>query len=108
MDIFIKNENDFDHADRFDGQDYFFPKGERVTVPVIAARHMFGYGDPDKTETLIRLGWANEANDAGARKLANFIFTRGVMVEEVLDSKQPQLGLLPEKTTVRGEMAPVA
>lgn len=106
MDIFVKNENDFDHADRFDGEDYFFPKGERITIPVVAARHMLGLGDPDKTETLIRLGWAN--HEDGARKLANFVFTQGIMVEAPIDSTAPQLGLLPEKTTVRGELAPAA
>lgn len=97
--IFVTNTNDFDHFDRFDGQDFYFPKGERVTVPVIAAQHMFGLGEADKTETLIRQGWANDA--AGVKKLAAFVFTQGMMVEAPVD---PQ-ALLP-LTTIKGERAP--
>ena len=84
--IFVTNHNDFDYQDRFDGQDYFFPRGERVTIPVIAAEHMFGLGRSDKTENLVRLGWANEGPD-GVKKLANFVFTQGVMVEAPVDAQ---------------------
>ncbi len=83
--IFVTNHNVFDHQDRFDGQDYFFPKGERVTVPMIAAEHMFGLGREDKTENLVRCGWANDPD--GVEKLANFVFTKGVMVEAPVDAQ---------------------
>ena len=97
--IFVTNTNDFDHQDRFDGQDFFFPQNERVTIPVIAAQHMLGLGLADKTETLIRAGWVNDKD--GVQKLARFVFTKGVMVEEPVDA-QPTLPL----TTVKGERAP--
>lgn len=100
--IFVKNENGFDHQDRFDGQDYFFPKGERVTIPVIAAEHMLGLGRQDKTDNLVRLGWANDSD--GVKKLANFVFTQGVMVEAPVDA-QATLPLAG-KTTVQGERRP--
>lgn len=80
--IFVTNRNDFFHEDAFDGEVYRFPQGEKVTVPVIAAEHMFGFGKTDKTETLVRLGWGNLANDEGVKRLAKFVFTRGVLVEE--------------------------
>ena len=102
--IFVKNCNDFDHQDRFDGQDFFFPKGERVTVPVVAAQHMFGLGLTDKSETLIRAGWANEPNGAGVKKLANFVFTQGVMVEAPVDAQSALP--LEENSTVKGERVP--
>lgn len=95
--IFVTNQNDFDHQDRFDGQDFFFPKGERVTVPLIAAEHMFGLGMADKTETLIRAGWGNDPQ--GVQKLAAFVFTKGIMVEEPVESA-PEL---PLGSTVKGE-----
>lgn len=97
--IFVTNHNDFDHQDRFDGQDFFFPRGERVTVPVVAAEHMLGLGRVDKTENLVRCGWANDPN--GVKKLANFVFTQGVMVEAPVDAQT----LLPleDKSTVKGE-----
>lgn len=97
--IFVTNHNDFDHQDRFDGQDYFFPRGERVTIPILAAQHMFGLGNADKTETLIRAGWAN--NEAGIKNLANFVFTQGVMVEAPVDA-----AAIESMTTVQGERVP--
>ena len=98
--IFVTNTNEFDHQDRFDGQDFFFPRGERVTVPVVAAQHMLGLGLTDKTETLIRAGWGNDPD--GVKKLAGFVFTKGMMVEEPVDA-QPAL---PLETTVKGERVP--
>lgn len=89
-DIFVTNQNDFHHSDRYDGVDYEFPPKERVTIPVDAATHMFGFNMPDKSEVLQRLGWANRHNPKtgkleddpeGVKKLARFVFTRGVMVE---------------------------
>mgnify|MGYP001611055396 FL=1 len=100
--IFVTNHNEFDHQDRFDGQDYFFPKGERVTIPVLAAEHMFGLGRQDKTENLVRCGWANETD--GVKKLANFVFTQGVMVEAPVDAQAPLP--LDDQTTVKGERRP--
>ena len=102
QEIFVTNHNDFDHQDRHDGQDFFFPKGERVTVPVISAEHMFGLGRTDKTDNLVRLGWANDSD--GVKKLANFVFTQGVMVEAPVDA---QTALpLEDKTTIVGERRP--
>ena len=95
--IFVTNTNDFDYQDRFDGQDYYFPRGERVTVPMIAAQHMFGLGRADKTENLVRAGWANTSD--GVQKLARFVFTEGVMVERPVDDTAPV-------TTVDGELQP--
>lgn len=79
-DIFVTNKNDFHHTDFYNGKQYDFPKGERVLVPVEAARHMFGLGLVDKGENLIRLGWANK--EEGVTWLANFVFTQAVLVEQ--------------------------
>ena len=100
--IFVTNTNAFDHQDRFDGEDFLFPKGERVTIPVVAAKHMFGLGLADKSETLIRAGWANDPE--GVKKLAGFVFTQGIMVEAPVDTQ----AVLPlaEGATVKGEQVP--
>ena len=93
-DVFVKNNNDFVHTDMYDGQEYIFRPGEKTPVPIDAARHMFGMGNPDKTETLVRLGWAMifdpskktyVEDPAGIRKLANFVFTKAVVHEEIAD-----------------------
>lgn len=93
--IFVTNHNDFHHSDSFDGDVYDFPPKERVAVPVEAAIHMFGFNNPDKTEALTRIGWATMfdpktrtwADDPeGVKKLAKFVFTKAVMVEERVQS----------------------
>lgn len=95
QEIFVTNKNDFHHSDRFNGIDYDFPPNERVLIPVIAAEHMFGFNQRDKTTVLQRLGWAMKydpekksftENMDGVRQLAKFVFTKGVMVEESVDS----------------------
>lgn len=91
--VFVTNNNDFFHEDRFDGEMYQFPPKEKVQVPVDAAVHMFAFNMPDKTDALVRLGWAMiydpaskrmVENPEGVKRLARFVFTRAVMVEEVV------------------------
>jgi hypothetical protein len=89
--IFVTNKNDFVHTDAYDGEEYVFPPGERVLVPSDAATHMFGFNLPDKSESLVRLGWATIYDPAaktfvdnpdGVKKLAKFIFDEAVMVSK--------------------------
>ena len=72
----VTNNNDFDLLDRYDGQDYFFPKGKTVMCPDDAARHFFGVGDPNKLPYLTRQGWlrASDKLDDAMVKLDNFAF----------------------------------
>jgi hypothetical protein len=97
--IFVTNRNDFHHSDRFNGVDFEFPPKERVAIPVEAAVHMFGFNMPDKTEVLTRLGWATKydprartfVDDAdGVKRLANFVFTKAVMIEAPIDAPDPE------------------
>jgi hypothetical protein len=87
--VYVTNKNDFVHQDRYDSVDYVFPPGEPVVVPLDAATHMFGMGLADKSEILLRLGWAtrydpktkNLAEDPdGVEKLKRFVFEEAVMV----------------------------
>lgn len=95
MDVFVTNKNGFYHEDMFDSVTYAFPSGEKVLVPEVAAAHMLGFGRQDKTETLVRLGWANTRKDKegveeGVRKLANFVFSKAKVVEEVISPGEAQ------------------
>lgn len=90
--IFVTNKNEFAHEDKFNGESYLFRPDEKTPISVDAARHMFGFGNPDKTETLIRLGWANKydpvvhnwvENPEGFERLRRFVFTKAVMTEEI-------------------------
>ena len=89
--VFVTNRNKFHHTDRFNGEDYEFPAGKAVLIPVDAAIHMFGYGLKDKTDTLVRLGWAMKLDEEGKRfvddpegirKLAGFVFDEAVTVQQ--------------------------
>lgn len=87
--VFVTNRNDTPHSDMYDGEIYEFPPNEKVHVSVDAARHMFGYGNPDKSETLVRLGRAmkyhpdtktfTEDTD-GVKWLSRFVFDEAIMV----------------------------
>jgi hypothetical protein len=79
----------FTHEDRYDGEDFVFPPGERVLISAEAATHMFGRNLVDKTDTLLRLGWANKYDPKsknmvedkdGVKRLAAFVFEEAVMV----------------------------
>jgi len=81
--VFVTNRNDFPHEDGFDGERFVFPPGEQIMISIDAAEHMFGYRLADKTDVLLRLGWANKYDPVrknyvedpeGVRKLANFVF----------------------------------
>jgi len=100
-DLFVTNNNDFTHEDRYDGQDYVFPPKEKIVVPSLAATHMLGFNLPDKTNTLHRLGWGSKVDPKtnkvvddpeGIKRLANFVFTRAMLVEERIDPEVKSSG----------------
>jgi hypothetical protein len=72
----ITNNNGFDLKDRYDGTDYFFPKGKTVMCEDAAARHIFGVGDQDKKPYLTRQGWMRTSEDLAEATaiLNNFTF----------------------------------
>lgn len=86
--IFVRNNTGIAFADRYDGVDHVFPVGEMVECSEDAARHIFGYGQPDKTQNMIRLGWAATTGGIAAayERLAKFEFLQGrIVVEEPMD-----------------------
>jgi hypothetical protein len=99
--FYVTNKNEDVHEDRYDGEDFVFPPGERVLLSEDAARHMFGKGLVDKTDTLLRLGWANKIdpvkkvyveNTEGVKRLANFVFEEAVMMpKSLLPSVEPDI-----------------
>jgi len=56
--VFVTNNNREPYKDSFNGQVFVFPVKERVQIPVLAARHIFGYGGDEKwvESRLVRLG----------------------------------------------------
>ena len=72
----ITNRNNFEFTGRFNGTDYNFPVGATVAVPDDAARHIFGIGQADKTDVLVRHGWMTHSSlrDQAMGKLNGFSF----------------------------------
>jgi hypothetical protein len=74
--LFVTNNGDFSFEDGFDGKRYQFAIDSTVEIPLLAAKHIFGYGEDNKIPYLIRLGWLQVSNDMDKAmgKLANFQF----------------------------------
>lgn len=86
--LFVKNTNDVDFTDSYNGEVIKFPAGEKVMIDGGAAEHIFGWNRKDKTENLLRLGWANLQGNEGVKRLARFIITKGKIVEETEHDEQ--------------------
>lgn len=52
----VINKHSMRFRDRYDGKDFVFEPNEAVLMPDDAARHIFGYSDPDKMPYLARIG----------------------------------------------------
>lgn len=93
----VTNNATTDFKDRFNGTDYVFPAGKAVMLGEDAARHIFGFGEADKTATLIRQGWLLRENDRAQAmdRLGQFAFAPADLPGEgmVVDAPPP---LLPE------------
>lgn len=66
MNIVVTNETDKDIKGRYASVDYEFPVGVAVEIPSDAARHIFGFGESDKSSALGRLGWMIFSGDGDA------------------------------------------
>ena len=61
--VWVINKTNDILIDGWDGKKYEFLPRKPVEVPLDVARHVFGHGLEDKTETIVRLGWTKTAND---------------------------------------------
>ena len=59
QEVIVVNKNPSLHKDGYAGIQYTFPLGEKVTVSLDAAVHMFGLGLADKANAMKRLGYTN-------------------------------------------------
>lgn len=75
--VFVTNHGDTILKDGWDGVVYEFRAGVSVEIPQFVATHIFGYGDDNKEQYLIRLGWIKTSNDMkdGLNKLSKFEIT---------------------------------
>lgn len=95
----VTNQNDFNHADRYNGADYVFPPGKPVLLDFEAAKHIFGYGLADKTQALVRNGWlsGSQGMPAAMEKLNGFTFRDAdLYVAPASDEDEQQSALLQD------------
>lgn len=103
----VVNGTDQKIVGRYDGVDYEFRPKEKVDVPQVVARHIFGFGDPDKTRALTRLGWmfSSDQHDAAMSKLKKISFSEApalVAVDEDLSEDEEGAGeLVPAASNSR-------
>lgn len=74
----VKNLSGKKLVAKYDGKEYTFEADEKVTTPLAddAARHIFGYGEDNKTKALLRLGWVanGAAMEEAVERLGQFQF----------------------------------
>ncbi len=61
--VYVTNLSDTDHADSHGGVVYKFPQHISIEVPENVAADLLGYGHPDKTEFVVRLGWCKTSQE---------------------------------------------
>lgn len=108
--IGVKNLSNETLVARYDGKDYEFVADDKVTTPLgdDAAKHIFGYGERDKTKALLRLGWLpNGAQlQAGLDRLGKFQF---LQVEDIkFKESSDNIGTLPRAVSERAEETPLS
>jgi hypothetical protein len=83
----VLNRNDFALKGRFDGRDYTFPPGRALEIPEEAVRHIFGFGQDNRTGAYNRLGILKPGRTlAEAQEVIDRMqFTAGRMVFEQPD-----------------------
>ncbi len=90
---------------RYDGVDYEFLPGEKVDIPQVVAKHIFGFGDPDKTKALTRLGWmhSSEQMEAAMESLKKIKFAEApaLIAAEEMEEDESAEELLPGSTNSR-------
>jgi hypothetical protein len=86
---------------RYVGIDYVFRQGEAINLPIEAARHIFGFGEDDKTRALHRLGWLThtEGLEQALEKLNEIEFEPVQQVFELATKK----GGKREAVTIEGK-----
>lgn len=81
---------------RYDGKDYVFRDGDPTDVHQLAVKHIFGFGDPDKTAAFHRLGWLNDVTyEAALERLKDIDFD---------DVPTPPVDISPDKRRSRKQI----
>jgi hypothetical protein len=108
----VTNKHPTRFRDRFDGKDYVFEPNEAVLMGDDAAKHIFGYGDPNKVPYLSRIGkmTTTAVEGTGGLKDAMKWLERFEFREQVLKMEDKVADVIPfdkeqEEDVVSGKAA---
>jgi len=81
--IYVTNEGSQKAVGEYCNKLYEFPCGVSVAVPIEVAKHIFGFGDEDKYQYLVRLGWMKitTERERAMDRLAQIKFSREPIVK---------------------------
>lgn len=93
----VINKHNVRFRDRFDGKDYVFEPNDAVIMSEDAARHIFGYGDPNKLPYLSRIGvlTSTQVDGTGGTREALKWLDRFEFREQVLKMEDKVIEALP-------------
>lgn len=79
---------------RYAGEDYVWKPGASLDIGIEAAKHIFGFGETDKTWALNGLGWMRSSDmyEAAMEKLANISFDEIQQVFQLPKKRTRKLG----------------
>lgn len=74
--VSVTNTGKEELVDFFNGEEFRFPPSKKMSIPEHVAHHIFGYGEPDKVPSVVRLGWTETRKDLpeALERLAKFKF----------------------------------
>lgn len=89
---------------RFSGQDYEFLPNKPNDIDVMAARHIFGFGEENKVSALNRLGWLTSSDglEKALARLQAIVFTEAppLVEADMMEDEDPSVAnRLPGTTT---------
>lgn len=95
---------------KFDGQDYVFKPNEPEDIHFVLAKHIFGFGEDDKSRALARLGWmqSSEQLPRALEKLASVKFSAAPALVEEAPADLVALSAaerVPDRTSSVGPLA---
>jgi len=76
--LIVNNQLEYEIRARYAGRDYEFLPGEDTPCDEEVARHVFGFGEADKSPALLRLGWISPGSDKSVaeERLRKVVFKR--------------------------------
>jgi hypothetical protein len=92
---------------RFDGEDYEFIPNKPADIPIVVARHIFGFGEENKAPALNRLGWlqTSDSMEKAMAELNKIVFTEAPPLVEA-DVPDPEDDPAADRVPLSGSTAP--